>query len=187
MVMRTPSPIRRMRPVARPLITAVVTSAVALLINVATNQPGALWSWMGVAVLTVLVGILSWYEKHEQDRSKGSRTTTPPGNPAVAAEPVRPGENGAAVNVSHARPSAADAVLGARTVQPSPVRDRRPAVFNAVPLRLADVNATLDATRLWVQRVQNADGGLPTDGKGSRSCTWSTAGLVWAPHMPSPI
>jgi hypothetical protein len=32
----------------------------------------------------------------------------------------------------------------------------------------------------WVRRIQNSDGGLPSDGAGSMSCTWTTAGLVWS-------
>jgi prenyltransferase beta subunit len=32
----------------------------------------------------------------------------------------------------------------------------------------------------WVVGAQNADGGLPTDDLGTNSCTWTTAGLLWA-------
>lgn len=32
----------------------------------------------------------------------------------------------------------------------------------------------------WVERVQNPDGGLPDDIPGSKSCAWTTAGLLWA-------
>jgi prenyltransferase beta subunit len=34
----------------------------------------------------------------------------------------------------------------------------------------------------WAQAVQNENGGLPSDNPGSRSCTWATAGLIWAIH-----
>lgn len=32
----------------------------------------------------------------------------------------------------------------------------------------------------WIEDVQNADGGLPSDREGSSSCTWTTSGLLWA-------
>jgi hypothetical protein len=34
----------------------------------------------------------------------------------------------------------------------------------------------------WAQAVQNADGGMPSDNPGSLSCTWASAGLLWAIH-----
>ncbi|WP_413756959.1 prenyltransferase/squalene oxidase repeat-containing protein [Streptomyces sp. MMBL 11-3] len=42
------------------------------------------------------------------------------------------------------------------------------------------VDSVLRRSCAWVQRVQNRDGGLPSDNEGSISCTWSTAGLLWA-------
>jgi Squalene-hopene cyclase C-terminal domain/Prenyltransferase and squalene oxidase repeat len=35
----------------------------------------------------------------------------------------------------------------------------------------------------WCRLAQNPDGGLPTDERGSESCTWGTAGLLWAMAM----
>lgn len=34
--------------------------------------------------------------------------------------------------------------------------------------------------REWPRRWQNEDGGFPTDDEGTYSCTWTTAGLLWA-------
>lgn len=34
--------------------------------------------------------------------------------------------------------------------------------------------------REWTRRWQNKDGGFPTDDEGTYSCTWTTAGLLWA-------
>ncbi|GAA2662032.1 prenyltransferase/squalene oxidase repeat-containing protein [Streptomyces vastus] len=43
-----------------------------------------------------------------------------------------------------------------------------------------NVDSVVRRSCAWVQRVQNKDGGLPSDNEGSMSCTWSTAGLLWA-------
>lgn len=40
--------------------------------------------------------------------------------------------------------------------------------------------SAVDAIRKWARRVQNDDGGFPSDNAGSYSCTWATAGLLWA-------
>jgi len=32
----------------------------------------------------------------------------------------------------------------------------------------------------WLHNVQNPDSGLPSEHEGSRSCTWTTSGLLWA-------
>lgn len=32
----------------------------------------------------------------------------------------------------------------------------------------------------WISAIQNPDGGLPTDDRDTPSCTWTTAGLLWA-------
>lgn len=47
------------------------------------------------------------------------------------------------------------------------------------PALLANVESTIHAVQRWARHVQNEDGGLPTDGEGSPSCTWGTAGLLW--------
>ncbi|MFD9283749.1 prenyltransferase/squalene oxidase repeat-containing protein [Streptomyces mirabilis] len=43
-----------------------------------------------------------------------------------------------------------------------------------------NVDSVVRRSCAWVQRVQNMDGGLPSDNEGSLSCTWTTAGLLWA-------
>lgn len=56
----------------------------------------------------------------------------------------------------------------------------------AAGLPLADssryefVKSALRQSCAWARKVQNKDGGLPSDNEGSVSCTWSTAGLLWA-------
>lgn len=44
---------------------------------------------------------------------------------------------------------------------------------------LASVRNIIDASVAWIQKVQNPDGGLPSDKEGSISCTWTTSGLLW--------
>ena len=41
-------------------------------------------------------------------------------------------------------------------------------------------NELIEKCANWVKKVQNPDGGLPSDNEGSYSCTWSTSGLLWA-------
>jgi TIR domain/Prenyltransferase and squalene oxidase repeat len=45
---------------------------------------------------------------------------------------------------------------------------------------LTRTTAALTACARWAEDVQNADGGLPSDAAGSLSCTWATAGLIFA-------
>ena len=45
---------------------------------------------------------------------------------------------------------------------------------------VAQVKRLIAASVDWAEHAQNQDGGLPTDSNGSESCTWSTAGLLWA-------
>ena len=42
------------------------------------------------------------------------------------------------------------------------------------------VSSVADAAVGWLREVQNPDSGLPSDREGSRSCTWTTSGLLWA-------
>src|SRR4051812_18387806 len=42
------------------------------------------------------------------------------------------------------------------------------------------LSAAASACLRWIESAQNPDGGLPTDDHGTPSCTWTTAGLLWA-------
>ncbi len=44
----------------------------------------------------------------------------------------------------------------------------------------SDLENIIKSTLSWIKQARNIDGGLPTDDKGSKSCTWSTSGLIWA-------
>lgn len=56
-----------------------------------------------------------------------------------------------------------------------------PALRSSVPeLHLPVLEERIMAIRRWVRSVQNSDGGLPSDGAGSMSCTWTTGGLLWS-------
>jgi tetratricopeptide (TPR) repeat protein len=62
--MRRPGIIRRSRPAVDAVIAAALASGVAILINVATSEPIAVWPWVGVVILTVLVGLASWRSQY---------------------------------------------------------------------------------------------------------------------------
>ena len=43
------------------------------------------------------------------------------------------------------------------------------------------IKSNLSMAQRWIQSAQNPDDyGLPTDDKGSESCTWASAGLLWS-------
>ncbi|WP_143185980.1 tetratricopeptide repeat protein, partial [Saccharopolyspora kobensis] len=57
---------RRTRPLVRALVAAALSSSVAVLINIATSDPAKWWPWIGVFLLTALVGVASWWGEHRQ-------------------------------------------------------------------------------------------------------------------------
>ena len=76
-----------------------------------------------------------------------------------------------------------------------PEQERRYAVYSSTaPSSLPDLehsamladstrrrlSAAASACLTWIAKAQNPDGGLPTDDHGTPSCTWTTAGLLWA-------
>ena len=42
------------------------------------------------------------------------------------------------------------------------------------------LQADINAVRLWAQAMQNPDGGMPSDSPSTPSCTWASAGLLFA-------
>ncbi|GLY85666.1 TIR domain-containing protein [Actinoallomurus iriomotensis] len=45
---------------------------------------------------------------------------------------------------------------------------------------LSRIDSILRVTERWVSSIQNRDGGLPSDADGTSSCTWTSAGMVYA-------
>jgi hypothetical protein len=58
-------------------LTAVVSSGLAVLINLATDSPDSYWAWMGVVILTALgAGISLWQTLRSRRRAAEDSTIT---------------------------------------------------------------------------------------------------------------
>jgi hypothetical protein len=83
-------------------------------------------------------------------------------------------------------PAFARLVSGIRGEQPGYQDTNRVEPHRTVRLTAREINviktvkSATESIRKWARSTQNDDGGFPSDSAGSYSCTWSTAGLLWA-------
>jgi prenyltransferase beta subunit len=78
-------------------------------------------------------------------------------------------------------PQFANLVAGIRDVPPRPLARHSPlSASKRHDAIRGQLRAHLSAVCRWAASIQNPDGGLPSDSFGKLSCTWASAGLVYA-------
>jgi hypothetical protein len=77
-----------MRVVVPTVVVAVLTSGVAIMVNIATGGNAGWWAWLTVAVLTLLTAVASlWLHTASHDEPPRPPVSTPPA-PFVPPTPV---------------------------------------------------------------------------------------------------
>lgn len=76
--------------VAPTVAVAVVTSTLAVVVNLATEWKTNPWAWAGVAGLTVAAAGVSWWMFRSQSPATGSDTPPPPGQSVTNSSIIGP-------------------------------------------------------------------------------------------------